>query len=128
MTLQARPSVRCRKLLLELSRYLDGELTPARRRTVEQHVAACECCGTMAARLRKTIAACRVEGGRRPPRDVISRASARIRALIAQVDSWDALDQKNRRLKRSCLCRACSRSTVYSPSRRTLSMSGSLRK
>jgi hypothetical protein len=44
------------------------------------------------------------------------------------VDGWGALDQKNRRLKRSCLCRACSRSTVYSRSRRTLSISGSLRK
>ena len=56
MTAQARPSARCRKLLLELSRYLDGELTPAQRRRVEQHVAACECCETMAARLRRTVA------------------------------------------------------------------------
>jgi anti-sigma factor RsiW len=84
MTLQARPSARCRKLLLELSRYLDGELTPARRRTVERHVAACECCGTMAVRLRRTVAACRAAGGRRPPRDVIARAAGRIRALIAR--------------------------------------------
>jgi anti-sigma factor ChrR (cupin superfamily) len=84
MTVPARPSARCRKLLRELSRYLDGELTPARRRTVEQHVAACKCCGNMAARLRKTIAACRVEGGRRPPSDVIARAADRIRALITQ--------------------------------------------
>jgi anti-sigma factor RsiW len=84
MTVQARPSARCRKLLLDLSRYLDGELTPARRRAVERHVAACECCGTMAARLRKTVAACRAEGGRRPPRNVIARAADRIRALIAQ--------------------------------------------
>jgi anti-sigma factor RsiW len=83
MTVPARPSVRCRKLLLELSRYLDDELTPARRRTVERHVAACECCGTMAARLRQAVAACRAEGGSRPPGDVRSRAADRIRALIA---------------------------------------------
>jgi anti-sigma factor RsiW len=84
MTVQARPSARCRKLLLELSRYLDGELTPARRRTVERHVAECQCCGTMAARLRKAVAACRAVGGSPPPRDVRSRAADRIRALIAQ--------------------------------------------
>lgn len=84
MKARARPSARCRKLLLELSRYLDGDLTPARRRTIERHIGACECCGTMAARLRKTVAACRAEGGRRPPRDVRSRAADRIRALIAQ--------------------------------------------
>ena len=84
MTVRTRPSARCRKLLLELSRYLDGDLTPTRRRQVEQHVRACECCVTMAARLRRTVAACRVEGSRRPPRAVMSRAAARIRALIAK--------------------------------------------
>jgi anti-sigma factor RsiW len=84
MTVRTRPSARCRKLLLELSRYLDGDLTPARRRQVEQHVGACECCVTMAMRLRRTVAACRAEGRRRPPRAVMSRAAARIRALIAK--------------------------------------------
>ena len=84
MTVQTRPSARCRRLLLELSRYLDGDLTPARGRKVEQHIAACDCCGRMAARLRRTVAACRAEGSRRPPRDVMSRAAARLRALIAQ--------------------------------------------
>ena len=83
MSVPARPSARCRALLVELSRYLDGELTPARRRTVERHIKACACCGTMAARLRKTMAVCRAEGKMRPPRAVMSRAAERIRALIA---------------------------------------------
>jgi anti-sigma factor RsiW len=83
MTVSPRPSPRCRRLLLEVSRYLDDELTPARRRTVEQHLATCDCCGTMAARLRRTVAACRAEGSRRPSRVVMSRAAARIRALVA---------------------------------------------
>ena len=77
-----RPSDRCRKLLLEVSRYLDGELSPARGRTIEQHIASCECCGTMAARLRKTMAAFRAEGRRLPPSAVMARAAARIRALV----------------------------------------------
>ena len=84
MTVPARHSARCRTLLLELSRYLDGDLAPARRRTVERHIRVCACCGTMAARLRRTVAVCRAEGKRRPPRDVMSRAAERIRALIAR--------------------------------------------
>ena len=84
MTARARPSARCRKLLLELSQYLDGELTPARRRQVEQHIGACECCETMAARLRQIVAACRAEGGGRPPRHVLAGAANRIKALIAE--------------------------------------------
>ena len=83
MTVPTRPSARCRRLLLELSQYLDGDLTPARRRIVERHIKACACCGAMAERLRKTVVLCRAEGKRRPPRDVISRAAERIRALIA---------------------------------------------
>jgi anti-sigma factor RsiW len=77
-----RPSARCRALLLELSRYLDDDLTPTRRLAVERHINACTCCGTMAARLRMTLAVCRAEGKNRPPRDVMSRAAARIRSLI----------------------------------------------
>lgn len=84
MSAPGRPTARCRKLLLELSQFLDGELTSARRRTIEQHVVACRCCGTMEARLRRTIAACRAEGGRRPPRDVMARAAMRVRRLVAE--------------------------------------------
>ena len=84
MTVPTPPSPRCRALLLELSRYLNGELTPARRRMVGRHINTCACCGTMAARLRKTMAVCRAEGKRRPPRDVLSRAAERIRALMAR--------------------------------------------
>jgi anti-sigma factor RsiW len=84
MTGAARPSARCRALLLEVSRHLDGDLTPARRRTIERHIKTCGCCGTMAARLRTTVAACRAEGKQRPPRDVMSRAAKRIRMLVAR--------------------------------------------
>ncbi len=83
MTVPARPSARCRALVLELSRYLDGDIAPGRRRTVEKHIKACACCATMAARLRRTVAVCRAGGKRRPPGDVMSRAAERIRALKA---------------------------------------------
>jgi anti-sigma factor RsiW len=84
MTVPTRPSRRCRALLLELSRYLDGELMPARRRMVERHIYTCTCCGTMAARLRRTVAACRAEGRTQPPRAVMLRAAKRIRALMSE--------------------------------------------
>ena len=84
MSAPTRPSARCRALLLELSRYLDGDLAPASRRTVERHIKTCGCCGTMAARLRRTMAACRAEGQRRPPRDVMTRAATRIRMLVGR--------------------------------------------
>lgn len=83
MIVRPRPSARCRTLVLELSRYLDGDLPASRRRIVERHVAECKCCGTMTARLRQAVAACRAAGGKRPPRDVRARAAARVKALIA---------------------------------------------
>ena len=82
MTGATRPSARCRALLLELSQYLDGDLTADRRRTIERHINECTCCGTMAGRLRTTLAVCRATGETRLPRAVRSRAAARIRALL----------------------------------------------
>jgi anti-sigma factor RsiW len=96
MTVPGRPSARCRTLLLELSRYLDGDLTPARRRTVERHIQACACCETLAARLRRTVAACRAEGKKQPPCDVRSRAAKRIRALVAR-EGRGAISQRRHR-------------------------------
>jgi anti-sigma factor RsiW len=84
MNVPTRRSARCRTLLLELSRYLDADLTPARRRTIEWHINACARCGTAAARLRSMIAACRAEGRKTPPRGVLSRAAERIRVLKAR--------------------------------------------
>jgi len=84
VTPNVRPSARCRALVLEVSRYLDGDLTPARRRAVARHMSACTCCATMAACLRMTMAACRAEGSRQPPRAVMSRAAKRVRVLMAR--------------------------------------------
>jgi anti-sigma factor RsiW len=86
MIIPTRPSARCRALLLELSRYLDDELTPARRRMIERHLETCACCRTMAARLRRTVAVCRAGAKRRPPRAVMSRAAERLRDLVGRGD------------------------------------------
>jgi anti-sigma factor RsiW len=82
VTRAGRPSPHCRALLLELSRHLDGELTAARRRAIERHLAQCDCCGTLASRLRRTIDACRASGRARLPADVRVRARARITRLM----------------------------------------------
>lgn len=82
MTGPVRPSPRCRALFEQLSRYLDGDLPPARRRIVEKHMASCACCAMMSRRLRLTLAACRAEARRRPPRAVMARAAERVRALL----------------------------------------------
>ena len=83
-----RPSPHCRALLLQLSRHLEGELTPARAREVARHLENCECCGAMAERLTRTIAACRAAGQPRLPAAVRARARARIKRLME--DSNDA--------------------------------------
>lgn len=100
----SRPSARCRALLLEVSRYLDGDLTAARRRAVERHIVDCSCCGAMAEGLRRTIEACRAERNERPPRAVRVLAAKRIRALIGDeparrppVESRRANDRTRRR-------------------------------
>lgn len=80
-----KPSPHCRALLAELSRHLDGELTAARRRDIERHLADCDCCEEMAARLRLTAAVCRGAEPKPMPARVRARAEARIRALLTNI-------------------------------------------
>lgn len=81
-----RLSPHCRVLLLDLSRYLEGELTPARACALARHLDGCPCCGAIADRLKRTITACRAAGHTRLPADVRSRARARIRHLLHRLE------------------------------------------
>mgnify|MGYP000147279206 CR=1 FL=1 len=83
-----RLSPHCRVLLLDLSRYLEGDLTPARACALARHLDGCPCCGAIADRLKRTIKACRAAGHTRLPANVRSRARARIRHLLE--DNHDA--------------------------------------
>lgn len=76
-------SDRCRSLLEQLSRYIDGELTPAQRRALTAHLRRCPCCQTMADSLKHTVEACRKAGAAKLPADVRGRARARIATLLA---------------------------------------------
>ena len=74
---------RCRDLLKQLSRYVDGDLTGGERRAVVMHLKKCPCCQTMAESLQKTVGMCRKAGSARLPADVRARAHARITTLLA---------------------------------------------
>ncbi len=63
--------------------YLDGELTPARAKSMAAHIGTCETCGTVARRLCALLEECRSEGCRSLPPDVRGRAQARVKALLA---------------------------------------------
>jgi anti-sigma factor RsiW len=76
-------SDRCRSLLEQLSKYLDDDLPPARRRSLRAHLQRCPCCQTMADSLQHTVDACRRAGAARLPADVRMRARARIATLLA---------------------------------------------
>jgi anti-sigma factor RsiW len=72
----------CGDRLDDVFAWLDGELTPARARVVEKHVAGCESCGGLAEDLRRAIAACRMAGDCRMPTSVHRLARARARKLL----------------------------------------------
>lgn len=77
-------STRCQQQLLELSAYLEGDLTPERMAALDAHLAGCECCGRMATSLRAAMALCRSDEARALPAEVETRAVARVRDLLRQ--------------------------------------------
>ena len=81
--MKPHPTDRCRQLLEQVSRYLDGDLSAAQRRTVGQHLRRCPCCQHMADGLKHTVDACHKAGVARLPADVRTRAKARIATLLA---------------------------------------------
>ena len=72
----------CRAVLVEFSKYLDGEQTPVTCRRIERHLAACPSCAAATDQIRKVVASCRAMKGQRLPEDVRRRASARVKALL----------------------------------------------
>lgn len=74
---------RCRDLLEQLSRFVDGDLSGPERRRLVAHLGKCPCCQAMAESLQQTVDACRRAKGTRLPPDVRARARARITTLLA---------------------------------------------
>ena len=75
-------SARCQQQLLELSAYLEGDLTPEKMAALDTHLAGCECCGRMAASLRRAIALCQSDEARDLPPAVQADALARVREFL----------------------------------------------
>jgi anti-sigma factor RsiW len=74
---------RCQDLLERLSRYIDGELSPADRSSVEQHLRDCPCCEKILHGLEHTVDLCREQGRPELPPDVRARALQRVQQLMA---------------------------------------------
>ena len=77
-------SPKCQQQLLELSAYLEGDLTPERMAALDTHLAGCECCGRLADSLRAAISLCQSDAARALPAEVESRAHERVRALLRE--------------------------------------------
>ena len=82
MTGRPRTPASCRKILLDLSRALEGELPRGRCDDIERHIATCADCAGAASALRSAIAACRRSTAGPLPRSVRSRARQRIKTLL----------------------------------------------
>lgn len=75
----------CLRLIEELLGYLDDDLSPARRRAIERHLADCACCEYLASRVKRTMGLCRAAAGQpNLPPAVKRQARQRARQLLDQ--------------------------------------------
>lgn len=79
-------ATRCRDSLERMSRYLDGDLPAADRRSIERHLEGCPCCEEVLESLRHTLVVCHEKGRPALPRDVRARARQRVRDLLTGMD------------------------------------------
>ncbi len=75
---------RCRAMLTQISRLLDGDLKGAERRALVTHLRKCPCCEDMAESLQRTVEACHKAGRTRLPAEVRDRAKQRVADLMAR--------------------------------------------
>jgi anti-sigma factor RsiW len=73
---------KCRRILLSISGYLDGDLEASDCAAVERHCRACARCAAVVAGLRETVGLCRQAGSAPLPEAVRKRARASIRRLL----------------------------------------------
>jgi anti-sigma factor RsiW len=77
----------CRKTLLDLSAYLDGELDATACEAIEQHGRDCPDCAAVLDGLRMTVGLCRQATGVSMPDAVRERARTAVRQLLALAPS-----------------------------------------
>lgn len=79
-----RASIGCKKLLAELSDYLDGEMDFALRQELETHLKACPQCWVISDTTRKTIQIFRGSEPYPMPEDVKARLAAALRRKLGE--------------------------------------------
>lgn len=81
--MKTRHTARCRQLAERLSRFIDSDLSEAKRRAIEEHLRRCPCCDDFVTSLRRTATLCRDARRTRLPKGIRARARARVRRLLA---------------------------------------------
>lgn len=79
-----RLNASCRKILTELSAYLDGELDATACDAVERHCQTCARCASIVEGLRRTHGICRRAAALPLPPDVRARARTAVQRLLDQ--------------------------------------------
>lgn len=87
----------CRDLVASISDYVGGDLTAARCRQLEAHLADCPCCDRFAESLRRAVAVCRASGATKLPPPVQRRARARIRELLGELQACQPAAKRPRK-------------------------------
>jgi anti-sigma factor (TIGR02949 family) len=72
----------CRAVLLEFSKYLDGEQSEASCRRIERHLQSCASCAAATDQIRQVVASCRQMKKQALPQEVRARAARRVKALL----------------------------------------------
>ena len=81
------PSHDCRRVLLSISAYLDGDLDASDCAAIEHHCHACADCAALVAGLRDTAGLCRKAGTAPLPEAVRQRARESIHKLLESAKS-----------------------------------------
>ena len=75
----------CRRVLAEISTYLDGDLDQRDCESIEHHCATCADCAAIVAGLKETAGLCRRVAATPLPPGVLERARANVRRLLAEL-------------------------------------------
>jgi anti-sigma factor RsiW len=74
----------CRRVLAEISAYLDGDLDDAACAAIEIHCATCANCAEVVESLKQTAGVCRKLGATPLPSAVLDRARESVRRLLEE--------------------------------------------